>query len=101
MSEEFVFETWKEFEPKSQDAVFSLCEVIEADGALSSKIKYLVLMALTASNQAWHSVKYNAAKAKEKGATKEEVFEVLQLLLESDGLPTFMGSLEALEDVVF
>jgi AhpD family alkylhydroperoxidase len=58
-----------------------------AEGALSSKFKELIALALAAVQQCDGCIAYHARGAARKGATREEVAETLGVLLDMAGGP--------------
>ena len=71
-----IFET---FDPELTKAINNNRELAYSEGALPSKIKYLIAMALDAAHGTENGVASLAQQAMHAGASKEEVAEVLRV----------------------
>ena len=70
-----------------------------ADGALPRKIKFLIAMALDASEGAVEGVKSLAEQAMKAGATKEEVVETLRVAQYICGVGSVYTAARAFKDL--
>ena len=91
-----IFET---LDPKLLDLVKSTNAFALAEGALPRKIKFLIAMALDASQGAVEGVKALAQQAIKTGATKEEIAETLRVTHYISGVGSLYTAARALEDL--
>ncbi|MBP1732509.1 MAG: 4-carboxymuconolactone decarboxylase [Deltaproteobacteria bacterium] len=91
-----IFET---LDPKLLDLVKSTNAFALAEGALPRKIKFLIAMALDASQGAVEGVKALAQQAIKTGATKEEIAETLRVTHYISGVGSIYTAARALEDL--
>ncbi|SHG83191.1 Uncharacterized conserved protein YurZ, alkylhydroperoxidase/carboxymuconolactone decarboxylase family [Thermosyntropha lipolytica DSM 11003] len=68
-----------------------------ATSALDEKTKYLIVLALDIAKGAAEGVRVLAQKAREKGATEEEIKEVVRLAYYVSGMEVIKTSLAAFE----
>ncbi|HZU05248.1 MAG TPA: carboxymuconolactone decarboxylase family protein [Chloroflexota bacterium] len=71
-----------------------------SDGRLSKKVKLLMAMAIDATLGAEGGVQVYATRAKEAGATEEELFEAVRVASLIGGTRALTTALRALETVV-
>ncbi len=71
-----------------------------ADGALPRKIKFLIAMALDASEGAVEGVKALAEQAMKAGATKEEIVETIRVTQFISGVGSVYTAARALKGIV-
>jgi alkylhydroperoxidase/carboxymuconolactone decarboxylase family protein YurZ len=72
-----------------------------ADGALPRKIKFLIAMALDASEGAVEGVKSLAEQAMKAGATREEIVETLRVAQYICGVGSVYTAARAFKDLFF
>jgi len=70
-----------------------------ADGALPKKIKFLIAMALDASEGAVEGVKALAEQAMKAGATKEEIVETIRVTQYISGVGSVYTAARALKEL--
>jgi alkylhydroperoxidase/carboxymuconolactone decarboxylase family protein YurZ len=70
-----------------------------ADGALPKKIKFLIAMALDASEGAVEGVKALAEQAMKAGATKEEIVETIRVTQYISGVGSVYTAARALREL--
>ena len=71
-----------------------------SEGRLSTRVKLLIAMALDATLGAESGVRYYASRAKESGATDEELFEAARVAALIGGTRAQTTALRGLEPVV-
>ena len=62
----------------------------EESGPLQEKNRWLIKVAISAAARHFKSLEVHLSKAKEAGATAEEIKHTLLLLIPTTGFPTFM-----------
>ena len=67
-------------------------EIHENGGPLPEKVRWLIKVAVSASSQHRLSLETHVAKAREAGATEDEIKHALLLVLQTTGFPMFMES---------
>ena len=70
------------------------------DGALSEKVKLLIAMALDAAHGAESGVRTLALKAKEAGATKQEILETIRVTHYICGVGAVYTAAPALKEIL-
>ncbi len=70
-----------------------------ADGALPRKVKFLIAMALDASEGAVEGVKALAEQAMKAGATKEEIVETIRVAQYISGVGSVYTAARALKEL--
>jgi AhpD family alkylhydroperoxidase len=86
------------YDPEFYKRVKSVVEVAMKPGALDTKTKILITLALDAFKGADQGVKVLAAQAREVGATDEEIAEALRLAYYVSGMDVIKTSLNAFHD---
>lgn len=66
-------------DPEVGDDLESMFESIRSDGALSAKVKSLMVMILDAGAAHGKGVEFNAAIARKQGATDAEIVEAIEV----------------------
>jgi AhpD family alkylhydroperoxidase len=75
---------------KQTTAFFSLMNSIESDGALSSKIKEIIVIGISIAVKCEWCIDYHVKSALDKGATKEEIMEASWVAVLMGGGPSLM-----------
>jgi len=65
-------------------------EIHERSGPLTEKIRWLIKIAISGASHHSRALETHFMKAKQAGATDEEIKHVLLLLIQTTGFPTFM-----------
>ncbi|HBA55010.1 MAG TPA: carboxymuconolactone decarboxylase family protein [Syntrophorhabdus aromaticivorans] len=65
-------------------------EIHEKSGPLSEKIRWLVKVAISGASGHKIALETHVTRAREAGATDEEILHTLLLLIQTTGFPTFM-----------
>lgn len=85
----------KEF-PAVHEAQEALGKVIHDEaGPLSDKSRWLIKMAISGATGHLLAMETHIAKARESGATEEEIKQVLLMIIQTTGFPTFMEAYSA------
>ncbi len=80
-------------------AYFTLFENAFVQGALSTKVKRLIALAMTIGGRDAQTVEYPVRDAMNEGASGEEISEVVTVAVLLAGVPSIMAGLEALASV--
>jgi len=86
---------------RENDPVFaeSLARTIkEIDGALDKKTRELVKLGISSVLGQKDGIKIHSQKAKEYGASKEEIAEVVRIVFISSGVPGLYAAINAFEE---
>ena len=86
---------------KKNDPIFSetLARTIkEVDGALDKKTRELVKLGISSVLGQIEGVKIHSQKAKEFGASKEEIADVVRIVFLSSGVPGLYSAINAYDD---
>ena len=65
-------------------------EIHERSGPLTEKLRWLIKIAISGTSHHTRALETHLMKAKEAGATDDEIKHVLLLLIQTTGFPTFM-----------
>jgi alkylhydroperoxidase/carboxymuconolactone decarboxylase family protein YurZ len=76
----------EEKSPDFGEAILRVFEKEQSEGALPAKVKTLISMALDAAMGHPEGVKALAEKAREQGATEEEIIETIQVVTVACGI---------------
>lgn len=88
--------------PRALKSFQKYMKYVKSEGALSTKIKNIIAVALAVSRQCEYCVPYYVSQALESGATKEEIIEATLIAGLLGGGPAIMYAREvfnALEDL--
>lgn len=88
-------------ELKKNDPIFAenLARTIkEVDGALDKKTRELVKLGISSVLGQIEGVNIHSQKAKEFGASKEEIAEIVRIVFLSSGVPGLYSAINAFED---
>lgn len=86
---------------KKNDPIFaeSLARTIkEVDGVLDNKTRELVKLGISSVLGQKEGIKVHSQKAKEFGASKEEIAEVVRIVFISSGIPGLYSAINAYEE---
>jgi len=67
-------------------------EIHENGGPLPEKVRWLIKVAVSAASQHRLSLETHLAKAREAGATDDEIKHALLMVMQTTGFPMFMES---------
>ncbi|HUZ17579.1 MAG TPA: carboxymuconolactone decarboxylase family protein [Spirochaetia bacterium] len=73
---------------------------VYSDGALSRKVKLLIAMAFDAAHGAENGVRSLAGRAKQAGATNQEIAEALRVAYDLTGVGCLYTASNALKEIV-
>jgi len=86
-----MFRKFKEEFPKVNSVNEALGnEIHERSGPLTEKLRWLIKIAISGASHHTIALETHIIKAKEAGATDDEIKHVLLLLIQTTGFPTFM-----------
>ena len=86
-----IFAKFKEEFPKVHSRNEALGdEIHERSGPLTEKLRWLIKIAISGASHHTRALETHIMKAKEAGATDDEIKHVLLLLIQTTGFPTFM-----------
>ena len=80
-------------------AYFNLFENVFVPGALSTKVKRLIALAMAIGERNPETVSYSVHEAVHAGASAEEISEVVTVAVLLAGVPSLLAGLEALASV--
>lgn len=86
--------------PKSMDALESLGSAVRAEGPLDQKTGQLIQLAAAAVSQTEGGVHSHTRRAMEAGATPDEIYHTLMLLLSPIGFPRVAAAISWADDVI-
>ncbi len=86
--------------PEVLAAVENLGSTVRNAGPLDRKTSELIQLAVAASSQSTGSVHSHARRALQAGATKEELYHALLLLVSTMGFPKVAAALAWISDIV-
>ncbi len=90
----------EQFMPDIWDTYLAQVRETMKDGALSAKMKELTAVALSIAVHCEPCIKVHIRRAKEKGATKEEIAEILAVVLMMCGGPSDVWTRKIIADVI-
>jgi alkylhydroperoxidase/carboxymuconolactone decarboxylase family protein YurZ len=96
---EYPLKLFEKIDPELLKLVKTTNDFALADGALPRKIKFLIAMALDASEGAVEGVKSLAEQAVKAGATKEEIPETLRVAQYISGVGSVYTAARAFKDL--
>jgi 4-carboxymuconolactone decarboxylase len=74
-------------------------EIHEKSGPLPEKVRWLIKMAISGASHHLIALETHIMKAREAGATDEEIKQALLLLIQTTGFPTFMEAYSVFKKV--
>ncbi len=74
-------------------------EIHENGGPLPEKTRWLIKVAISASSQHKLSLETHLAKARQAGATEDEIKHALLLIMQTTGFPMFMEAYSVFKNV--
>ena len=87
--------------PDIFDAIVGLNETVFSGNALDYKTQKLIAVAITASNADDRAIEKQIRSAiNELGATKDEIMDVLRIVLLTSGMPPFVKAVKILYDII-
>ncbi len=95
-----VFKKLSETDPDLHQMILKLDRYIWDDGALSSKTKKLIAIAIATSMRDQHAIKAQMAGAKNLGVTKDEVEEALRVAYLLAGMPAYVNGKVIEEEIM-
>ncbi|MFB3902054.1 MAG: carboxymuconolactone decarboxylase family protein [Acidobacteriota bacterium] len=78
---------------------FSLCENAFVEGALPTKVKHLIALALAVGQRSSEGITHHASEALRAGATRDQVREAVTVAVLVGGTPSLLAGAEALTAV--
>ncbi len=94
------YESLKSRFPKVMDAMENLGGILRSAGPLDSKTSHLIQLAAAAAIQSEGGVHSHGRRALEAGATREEIYHALLLLVTTIGFPKVAAAISWLDDIV-
>ena len=86
-----IFATFKQEFPAVNEGQEALGKTIhEQTGPLPEKVRWLIKVAISGASGHKLSLETHIAKAREAGATEDEIKHVLLLIIQTTGFPMFM-----------
>ena len=92
-----LLEKFKQALPDLMDAQFSVGNVVYKDGALTTKVKRLIALAIALRVGCTNCILAQTERALESGATKDEVLETLSVEVAMSGTTGIAESLRVLK----
>jgi 4-carboxymuconolactone decarboxylase len=94
------YESLKKRFPKTIEAVENLGSVARNEGPLEKKIGHLIQLAAAAVAQSEGAVHSHTRRALEDGATKDEIYHALLILITTVGFPKVAAAISWADDVI-
>jgi 4-carboxymuconolactone decarboxylase len=95
-----IFSSFKEDFPKIHSDHEALGkEIHQKSGPLSEKARWLIKIAISGASHHPLALETHITKARETGATDEEIKHVLLLLIQTTGFPTFMEAYSVFKEM--
>ena len=95
-----IFKELAKSDPDLHQMILKLDHYIWDDGALSSKTKKLIAIAIATSMRDQHAIRAQMAGAKSLGVTKDEVEEALRVAYLLAGMPAYVNGKIVEEEVM-
>jgi len=95
-----IFKSIAETDPDLHELILKLDQYVWEDGALSSKTKKLIAIAIAASMRDQHAIRAQMAGAKSLGVTKDEVEEALRVAYLLAGMPAYVNGKTVEEEIM-
>lgn len=86
--------------PDVIDAVEQLGTTVRSSGPLDQKTSQLIQLAAAAATKSEGSVHSHTRRAKKAGATREEIYHTLLLLISTIGFPQTMAAISWCRDIL-
>jgi 4-carboxymuconolactone decarboxylase len=93
------YESLKSRFPKSMKALENLGGAVRAEGPLDLKTGHLIQLAAAAVSQSEGGVHSHARRALEAGASADEIYHTLMLLVSPVGFPRVAAAISWVDDV--
>ena len=74
-------------------------EIHEKSGPLPEKVRWLVKIAISAASGHYKALETHIYKGRESGLTDKEIGHALLLLIQTEGLPTYMEAYEVFNNM--
>lgn len=94
------FDVFKKSAPDVVEAFFDMIKVLEKRCPLDNKTKELVLLGILTGKQSLDGIPTHIKRAKEHGATDEEIITVLISALPSCGMGAVLNALDRASDLL-
>jgi alkylhydroperoxidase/carboxymuconolactone decarboxylase family protein YurZ len=94
------YESLKARFPRTMEAIENLGGTVRDEGPLEKKVGHLVKMAAAAVSNSEGAVHSHARRALEAGATRDEVYHALLILVSTIGFPKVAAAISWVDDVV-
>ena len=94
------YKSLKERFPKAIEALENLGSVAHNEGPLENKIGHLIQLAAAAVAQSEGAVHSHTRRALEDGATKDEIYHALLILITTVGFPKVAAAISWVDDVI-
>lgn len=86
--------------PEVMDALETLGKSVRSAGPLDEKTSHLIQLAAAAANQSEGAVHSHTKRALKAGATREEIYHCLMLLISTCGFPQAMAAMSWGRDIL-
>jgi AhpD family alkylhydroperoxidase len=86
--------------PRTMDAIENLGSTVVDEGPLEKKVGHLVKLAAAAVSGSEGAVHSHTRRALEAGATADEIYHALLLLVSTAGFPTVAAAISWADDVI-
>ena len=93
------YESLKSRFPKSMEALENLGSAVRTEGPLDLKTGHLIQLAAAAVSQSEGGVHSHARRALEAGASADEIYHTLMLLVSPVGFPRVAAAISWVDDV--
>lgn len=89
----------KELAPEVFETILRQNEVVMAEGALPTRVKELIAVALSISTRCEPCLRVHVKRARESGATPEEVAETIAVATLIEGGPAYVWSKQTMAEL--
>ncbi|MEX0998049.1 MAG: carboxymuconolactone decarboxylase family protein [Flavobacteriaceae bacterium] len=86
--------------PEVSEAYYNLGKAVHSAGPLDDKTRALIKLGMSCGAQKEGAVHSHTRKALDAGCTKEEIHQVVLLLLPTMGMPSMMAAMTWVNDIL-
>ncbi len=95
-----ILDMYEKLNPQLLDVISNFDEIILKDGALPTKTKRLIALGIIISNKCGYCVEQQLHAAINAGATKEEIADLMGVVLLTSGAPALANCRDIVSDVI-
>ncbi len=95
-----VLDMYEELNPELLEIIGKFDKIILKDGALPTKTKRLIALGIIISNQCGYCVEQQLRAAINAGATKEEIVDLMGVVLLTSGAPALASCRDTIAEII-